>query len=430
MNEYIKSRNNNDDNDKNIYINGPINYIKLYNKEKNQSVLLLMDYHASIDKQKKCDNNEAKDVNSFLYYELKKSKEPIDFFLEIIPTDINYININSSNDNYINETRKIFKKIYRENKIKPNSYVRLHYVDIRDYAFINDIAIIIKNILSLLESNKLDQIGYVIKQLVIVKKILEFINDYIKKTLENKLKYKPIDKINIKLSSTTNSDNESEKKYTKSELIKFGFAELLDKILNKYVDIKLKKNINEYFQKNYLDVSKKLIDHISSLIHKISSIHEQLYKTNSEQELIEKEIILDDKLGLKSKYIGFGMDFFEYEKNWESILNEINKIYLMIINMGSVFVDCFFIRRLLEKNNITRSIVYTGMAHTVMYIWFLIKYYDYTIEDYYYINKDKLDKNNPTKNLEKIIKNTNDPITLFKYVIPKKFSQCIKINFK
>lgn len=432
MSESSIFKNDNSD-DKEIYLNGPINYVKLYNKERNQSVLLLMDYHATIDKQKKCDNYNAKDVNIFLYKELKESKEQIDFFLEIFPTDINYVD-NNSNDNYINETRKIFKKIYHENKSKPDSNVRLHYVDIRDYAFINDIAVIIKNVLSTLESNKLDKIEYVIKQLIIVKRILEFINEYIGKTIQNKIKYKQIDLINIKLSETTdssislNKDIES-KKYTQIDLLNFGFAELLDKILNKYVDNKLKKDINEYFKKNYLEVSKKLINYISLLIHTISSIYGQLHEKSSEQELIEKEIIINDKLGLKSKYIGFGVDFFEYEKNWESILNEINKIYLMIINMGSVFVDCFFIRRLLEKNQITKSIVYTGMAHSVMYIWFLVKYYNYTIEDYYYINKDKLNKNNPNKNLEKIIKNTNDPIDIFKYVIPKKFSQCIKINF-
>jgi len=130
---------------------------------------------------------------------------------------------------------------------------------------------------------------------------------------------------------------------------------------------------------------------------------------------------------IKSKYIGYGIDFFEYDKQWENILNETNKLQLIIIKMGSVFMDCFFLRRLLEKDQIKKSIVYTGLTHSVMYIWFLVKFYDYSIEDYYYISKDKLDKNS-IKDLEKKIKKSDSPFDIFEFLVPPKLTQCVKIN--
>lgn len=422
------SNKSNNKSNKGLFLNGPINYIKLYNKDKDQTVILLMDYHVSIDKQKKCEEYDAKDVNLYIYKELKETITQLDFFLEIVPTEINNIKKYYSNDNYINETKKIFKKIYMENQSKPNSNVRLHYIDIRDYAFIYNIVAIIKKIISILESNKLDQILLIIEQLNYTKSILEFVNNYIELIAKSKVKYKSIDHINLTLSNSKNNQNNSKETNNFNEILNFGFIELLDKILNQYIDLELKSNINKYFNDNYIEVSKKLIIYIKALIDKILKIYESIDKSQIQQDLVLKEVILNNKLGLKSKYIGYGIDFFEYEKQWEIILNEVNKLHLMIINIGSVFMDCFFLRRLLEKNQIKNSIVYTGISHSVMYVWFLVKYYNYTIQDYYYISKEKLDKKDPIKHLEKIIKNSKSSFDIFKYIVPSKFSQCIKIN--
>ncbi len=91
-------------------------------------------------------------------------------------------------------------------------------------------------------------------------------------------------------------------------------------------------------------------------------------------------------------------------------------------------MDCFFLRRLIEKDYISKSIVYTGAYHSSIYIWFLIKYYGYEIEDYEYINTELLNKNDPIGSLEKIINKSNNYDELFVYLVPKKFTQCVKIK--
>lgn len=409
-------------NNKDIFINGPVNYIKIYNKEKNKTVIILMDYHVPIDKQKKCEEYDAKDVNMYIYKELKETKVPLDFFLEIVPTEVNNMNKYYSNDNYITETKKIFKKIYAENQSKPNSNIRLHYIDVRDYSYIYNITNIVDEIISILKSNKLDNILFIIEKLKKINLILELVNNYIELTINSKIKYESIDLINISLKKNIDS-----KDYSLDEILTFGLAELLDKILNKYTNKELKNNITKYFKENYIKLSKKLVIYIKELIQNVSEIYLSLDKSHIQQNLIVKDVILNNKLELKSKYIGYGIDFFEYDKQWENILNETNKLQLIIIKMGSVFMDCFFLRRLLEKNQIKKSIVYTGLAHSVMYIWFLVKFYDYSIEDYYFIAKDKLDKN-AIKDLEIKIKKSESPFDIFEFLVPPKLTQCIKIK--
>jgi len=409
-------------NNKEIFINGPVNYIKIYNKEKNKRVIILMDYHVPIDKQKKCEEYDAKDVNMYIYNELKETKVPLDFFLEIVPSEINNMNKYYSNDNYITETKKIFKKIYAENQSKPNSNIRLHFIDVRDYGYIYDITNIVDEIISILKSNKLDNILFIIEKLKKINLILELVNNYIELTLHSKINYESIDLINITLKKNNDS-----KDYSLDKILTFGFAELLDKILNKYTNKELKNNITKYFKENYIKLSEKLVLYIKDLIKIVSDIYISLDKSHIQQDLIVKDIVLNNKLELKSKYIGYGIDFFEYDKQWENILNETNKLQLIIIKMGSVFMDCFFLRRLLEKDQIKKSIVYTGLTHSVMYIWFLVKFYDYSIEDYYYISKDKLDKNS-IKDLEKKIKKSDSPFDIFEFLVPPKLTQCVKIN--
>ena len=100
-------------------------------------------------------------------------------------------------------------------------------------------------------------------------------------------------------------------------------------------------------------------------------------------------------------------------------------------------MDCFFLRRIVEnENNIKKAIIYTGGFHTIVYIWFLIKFNDFKITDYYYMNTDKLfgtkkkstSKNNFIFNLENKIRKSDGYNDIYDIYFPKKFSQCIKIK--
>ena len=51
-----------------------------------------------------------------------------------------------------------------------------------------------------------------------------------------------------------------------------------------------------------------------------------------------------------------------------------------------MFTDIYFLRRFLDKNNIQNAITYCGRQHALNYIYFLVKYFDFTIIKLYNSN--------------------------------------------
>ena len=86
-------------------------------------------------------------------------------------------------------------------------------------------------------------------------------------------------------------------------------------------------------------------------------------------------------------------------------------------------MDCFFIRRLNEKKYINKSIVYTGAFHSIIYVWMLVKYFNYTIDGYNYINEKYT-----VEQIEKNIKKSKSYEELYEYILPKNFTQCITFD--
>ncbi len=453
MNKSDKSPNNKDK----TYINGPINYIKLVNKKTKQEVWLLLDFHVSIDLQKECEEFDSKDINKFLYKELIEAKEPIDFFLEINPTQLNQGLEKDSGqeyykykDKYIAETVKIFKKIFNNNPKKINSNIRLHYIDIRDYTLLYDILSNIEQIKSMLYGDNLSKSEAFIKCLENIKQNVIFVLELIK-SIKNgnsnlhldkniKIDYikQNIVKKNIPISETsenitenkniTESNNNSTIKiYSHEQIVKLGFILLLEKILKEYKNHTLKKLINEYMEDFFVIKSKKVIQELDSLIKEIT-IHGKVVKQNNmNQKLLLKKHFLNKKNNLFTINMTYDNNFDDLNEINNYFLKKINLLSSVVIDMWSVFMDTYFLRRLLEKEYIKKSIVYTGCYHSTVYLWFLVKYFDYSIEKYHYIDTKKL-KKNPVENLEKIIKRTHNPEELFNYVFPDKFSQCIVIE--
>lgn len=85
-------------------------------------------------------------------------------------------------------------------------------------------------------------------------------------------------------------------------------------------------------------------------------------------------------------------------------LSLLDKIHENLeIQIFSALTDIFFLRRFLEKDYVTNGIAYTGAAHSVNYIYMLIKYFDFKITHYSYINIENQDLNN----LHRQIKNSS-----------------------
>ena len=49
-----------------IFLNGPINFIKLINKKTDQEIWLFMDMHLNINTQTKCDEYDSKDIDKYI----------------------------------------------------------------------------------------------------------------------------------------------------------------------------------------------------------------------------------------------------------------------------------------------------------------------------------------------------------------------------
>ena len=125
------------------FINGPTNYAHLKGKingiEKN--IYLFMDTHNKLDNQTKCESFDSIDISYYLYNKIKHAKEKLDFFMEIIKSQLEEPDTNKK-DIYINSVINLFKTEFVVEKIndkelvrylETNENVRNHFLDIRDH---------------------------------------------------------------------------------------------------------------------------------------------------------------------------------------------------------------------------------------------------------------------------------------------------------
>lgn len=77
----------------------------------------------------------------------------------------------------------------------------------------------------------------------------------------------------------------------------------------------------------------------------------------------------------------------------------------------------------MDKNYITNSVIYTGVQHSIHYIFILIKFYNFQINEIFHLEKNIND-------MIKSIKNTNFVIDIYSWIIDNKktYPQCVKYN--
>ncbi len=314
------------------YINGPTNYAHLQGTingiEKN--IYLFFDKHLNIYEQTKCESFNSIDITYYLYTLIKEAKDYLDFFMEIRLSQLNEP-ITYNRDIYINEVINLFKSEFViENKgtteqvkySKTNSKVRLHYLDIRDCLGIYSLKNIIDkkinkylNLLSKDEKNKIIYYRKILKYVDIVNEQIDLLDKNMREIIINKNVV--YDKINNK------------QKY------------YLDKLINKYKNTQLKQSINIFLNSHY----NRILDYFKVAILEIKSINENMIDTNIITDLTE---VIDE------------------------IQVYINKIY-------GLFTDVYLLRRFLDKNYINNSVIYSGGAHSINYIFYLVKYCNFKI---------------------------------------------------
>jgi hypothetical protein len=414
--------NNINDNNEYIYLNGPVNYVKLRNG--NKKVLLFFDIHEELYKQKRCDNFDSKDVDKYIYKILKEAKEPIDFFMEIEPTDVQTQQKIYDYDKYIRELRKVFRKLYKELENKPNVNIRLHYMDIRDYSFFWEMYLKLQEQYKLLY-NIYNNLQGVIDNFNSIIKMLQFIQDTANKIEKNDISDLP--KINY-ISTSLVSDSKIEENLDKNQIMDIGLIRIIKKIMKEYSNDYNKKIINNLFTNKYLLKSEYVIKYIIKTVKMIDDVKSIFQNSQENEILVKQKYIIDSENNIYNNNYGYRLPASDYYSYYRAIQDQIEIIREMVSTLGCIIMDCYFLRRIIEKSDILNAVVWSGATHSITYLWFLVKFCDYHIEEYNYINLDILTQKDPVKQFEEIIKNTDDFVDLVNLIMPKKFNQCVKMK--
>ena len=369
-----------------LYLNGPVNFFKLKNDDK--EVYLFGDYHKNIENQGECDELESFNFDKYLKYFFKHNTKNIDFMLET-PMKPNEYYDKNYNDIYLDKIRKVFQELYNKNPYY--KYLKVHYIDIRFFNNINEPFLYVRNIQGYINNKGLYDFQYIINTLEIINKLLNeqinIIDKYYKDEKSN------VDKENI-------------------------VDVLFNKIITKYNNKENKIKINKFFKVMCYERMKFLIDEITKFITDCNK-YQKIFDDNKDK--LDKKHMNSNK-ELYKQYLLFE-DFYDtdkYNKIKDDVLITGEKIEIQILNIGVYIMDSYFLRRLLDKDYIKNSIVYTGASHNTDYLHFLVKNYDYKIVEYGTINDIS------SNELEKLIKKTDSWMDIYKYVDCNK--QCIKIN--
>lgn len=363
-------------------INGPVNCVRLEGKINNvkKVVYVYFDWHLPHNMQKRCEDIRAMDIKQYFAQEFDKltnSDKYIDFFLEMFPSHIH--DKSNFKEIYLDEVRDLFNKSFNYDPSKnivgvskefPN--IRLHYFDIRDYIFIDlfDTYRAIKDhFMDSIYHNK-NLSSYSFERLTDGLKILGG-----KLALVYKMIYKG-EKLPKTHKNMIPQNLDDMAKYTSNDKIALGIN-YFKKSINRYENTENKKKINSYLNNEIPGFFGAIFEIINYLIDAIEK-----YKKSTENVNYYSLRCIDNDT-VRGHYFEDAIPFVA------NVHINIIKLGNLIVNLFAFLTDIVYFRRLLDKEYITNSIVYTGAKHGAHHIYFLIKYYDFKITHY---DKGKFDK--------------------------------------
>jgi hypothetical protein len=408
---------------KQLMVNGPLNVIRVEGKINGKLKVLYLfgDTHTAVENQTECDDIHAHDVDKYILEQFKKqceetknkngscdNEQKIDMFLEISPDGMTRDSFyNTHKHIYIQKIKKIFMNQFMTHKNKTilaNDYdnVRLHYIDFRTYfpKLLSDtIDLMVKKTheygaLKTKIHDNISLIKIIKTQCINMLKIM-------KKPKKNN--------INIQIDATRDKMDVTET----TDIQKFQILEnMFYKIRNVYHNDNIKQKINEAFD---LHVVKEYENFIKYVEETKLAFDDLLIKIN------------ESKYKLIYKKNGFLSDVnYGYDDNIENIQKElsvrVNKIRDYESTLNFMIIDYYMVRRMLDKEYISNSINYAGLAHTANTMYLLLKYFDFDIT---HIAKSS---GNDLKKLKKNIVNLKYPSEAIFYIIPPEKLQCSNLT--
>ena len=374
-----------------IYINGPINVVRLINYETKKVLYTFFDHHLKPSDQTMCDTIKNEDIGSFLVKTLNNIKhnsdKMYDFMFEISPVlQINRKNM--SRGRYIDVLERIFQKAFildtSNNKValsKELPNLRFHWVEIRE---------ILLRLTINLSIYSVPQVVYNLNNNLSTQNLHQYVD------LINLINSHLINLYNLLYDTNNNTGPISGKlKFTTEQIILADYSsreyatlsdKIIYKLLNSYNNKSIQKTIlflingelHEMFIKHFSFIKYSLLK-LNKIINKIDILE----KTHSN--------IFDILLLHRDGKYRYGLDDNELKECIELFTNIEDEIFEFIIGgMGLYLMDLFMLRRFLDKPYITNAISYTGQNHSLNYIRLLVKYFNYDITNYSYIKDDNI----------------------------------------
>ncbi|AYV78708.1 MAG: hypothetical protein Edafosvirus26_10 [Edafosvirus sp.] len=395
--------------EKDKHINGPINVVRLEGTvfDIKKVLYVFMDYHSPVCAQSQCDDPLSDDIKkymteNFMNIEKQKKDKMYDLFYEVFPTHTSR-KLSKIKGRYIDEIFRLFGDQFnydeKNDKVLPSkifSHVRFHYIDIRDY-FYHFIWPILTDLVSFsrtLYSNMNiypNDIKYIDEKLRIVEG--EIVHTYDILFSDGKYKPKKVKENKEKKGGAKATAPITEQSYEEQ------LKNFTNKILNRYNHEEVKKVINDFlndYVKYKFDVA---LDTIIKLRDKLPNYFADMNMPN------DKLAIRKDDTNSAHKY-GWGPDF----KTMRNIIGDLYDMISILDNEVSLafltIMDIYFLRRFLDKDYITNGITYTGILHSMTYVYILIKYFGFEITNFSYSSEKNI------KQLNKKVKNI--PVDNFK----------------
>ena len=389
-----------------MLINGPINVIRLEGEINGIKKILYVffDRHINLREQTECESYDSKDIVTYLYKTFKSSTKPLDFFFEVKSMEIGKHRIMPFKNIYINNISKFYNKSKFDDSTKKNikSNVRFHYLDIRDYLekniyYFNDlldmhIIDIVKN--KDIYRNEYNNIFNACTQLLLDLAIYKnfFEND-----------------INKKLSREKTINTKDKKNTTQ----KYDILYFLNKISKKFKNKDIINKVKKIYFSDILEKINSCIIHLNEIKSLILEKENYVYRYYDEKnKFVEKK---DNAIAYNLYFNRAVMNQFIYK------LDNLNdNVQIEILYIFAKITDLFFLRRFLDKDYVTNAISYTGVAHSINYINFLVSNFDFKITHFSYSEE---------KNLEKLNNIAKNDLHRLDYILhPQKLIQCSDLS--
>lgn len=391
------------------HLNGPLNIARVEGRigKVNKVIYLFMDYHAPITTESKCDsrlvNINPLQISDFTEYlksmltELKNNEKTYDLFLEIsklyLQNDYGHV----TRGRYIDETMDLFSQLFQtSNRVttkanqkntkvsKPFGFsnLRLHYFDMRDLVDVEIHSRINSNkeLLDILFTGTRNASGVIMAIKTNCKRLIIIITDLIARYSRT---YRP-----------------------KDDLEKEMF-----KIIEKYHNARVKTEITKFLDSSYHALLRDALQYVTNITNIINTVLKDLKQYDG---FLHKGVDKHKQLVLYGSYIT------DEQFNKMKQVDSLNKdLYDTIVVACANLVDGYAIRRILDKDYITKVIHYGGIAHAANIIWLLCNKFEFRVT-----HLAKMDGVKSLKDFNKAKNRFDVEIMLF----PEKMYQCSDIS--